>query len=214
MPAQPSQTRICNNALVHLGSTARISAINEGSPLAKTFEAVWDEGRDEVLTDHPWNFAIIRAELAVSADFTPIGEQYLYAYEMPSDWLRWLPWRRDHIDHFEGEQEIGLVTVADSETPRQFILSNAEAPIIARGIRRIETISLWSPGFKAALAAKLAFKTAKAITGQGSMVDRMADVYLDELRRAKRQDGHATGERARSAHFRSTWLNSRENRDG
>lgn len=196
MSAPASQTSMCNGALVHLGESGRIGSINDGSPLAKTFLAVWDQARDEVLVDHPWNFAVKREALAASADFVPQGSQYATAYELPRDCLRWLPWRQGHPDYFSGEQE------------GNFILSNADAPI-ARYIGQVENVLNWSVGFRTAMTAKLAAKTAKAITGQSRMVDKMEALYETELSKGKRQDGAATGERSRQLSAQSSWLGAR-----
>lgn len=197
MALPPSQTRACNSCLTLLGESRRITSINDNNPLARQLLAVWDEAVDEVLADHPWNAALDRADLAVSADFTPEGTEYEQAYEKPADCLRWLPWRRGHPDYFAGEEE------------GDYILSNAAAPISIRFIRRVDDLARWSPGMRACLAAKLAQKSAKAITGQGSMIDRMKDAYDDALAKAKRQDGAASGDRSRHANFQSAWLNAR-----
>lgn len=196
MPS-PSQTRICNAALAHLGESARITSIDDGTPLAKMLLAVWDEARDEVQADHPWNCCVHRASLPVSADYTPAGEQYAQAFELPGDCLRWLPHAKDHPDYFEGEQE------------GDYILSDAAAPIAVRYIRRIEDVSAWSPGLCAAMSAKLAWKLAEPLTGQAGKEGRMADKYDEALRKGKRQDGAATGDRARRIEYRSNWLQAR-----
>lgn len=202
MTAQASQTRIVNKAFVLLGTAQRIASLTDGSPLARQAAAVWDEARDEVLADHPWNFAIARAQLAASADFTPANE-YSYAYELPGgDFLRWLPWREGHADHFEGEQEGG------------YILSNAPAPIYIRYIRRIEDVAKWSPAFTEAVAAKLAFYLADSVTARGGKRDRAEMAYDKALRDAKRQDGAATGDRRRRYETRSSWLDSRSTWNG
>lgn len=196
MPAPPSQTRMCNEALILLGSSARIGSIDEGSPLARLFEDTWDQARDETLIEHPWNFALERADLPASGDHQRAGE-YAHAYELPGDCLRWLPWRPGHPDHFDGEQE------------GRFILSSASAPIIVRFIRRIEDVGRWSESFKQAMTAKLAWKNAKAITGQSGMIDRMAELYHSELQRGRRQDGLASGDRNRRYRTGSNWLAAR-----
>lgn len=197
MTAPPSQTLMCNGALVHLGESRRIGSINDATPLANTFLTIWDQARDEVLVDHPWNFAIKRRSVAVSSDFTPEGSQYTQAFELPADCLRWLPPRKGHPDYFAGEQE------------GRFILSNADAPITVRYIGQVENVSDWSVGFRTAMTAKLAFWSAKPITGQTGMQDRMANLYDSELSRGKRQDGAATGERSREYSSRSSWLDAR-----
>lgn len=198
MPA-PSQSQVCNAALVHLGESSRVTDIaTDGTPLARTFLETWDQAVDEVLADHPWNFAVKRAACAVASGVTPAGSQYAQAFEKPANCLRWLPWRSDHDDYFEGEEE------------GDYILSNADAPLIVRFIERVTNISKWSPGFRASLAAKLAALNAFAITGQKGMIEEMRDLYEKEvLPKAKRQDGAATGDRARHATFQSNWLNAR-----
>ncbi|HEX8400521.1 MAG TPA: hypothetical protein VF628_02330 [Allosphingosinicella sp.] len=197
MTAAPSQTRIVNKALALLGTVTRITSITDGSPPARLAEALWDETRDEVLADHPWNFALAREALAQSADVAVAGAQWAFAYELPAGWLRWLPWSDDHPDHFAGEQE------------GRCILSNAAAPIVARGIARVEDIARWSPGFQAAIATKLAAYMATGVTGQSGMIDRMDALYRRALTDAKRQDGLASGRRDRNARFRSSWLDAR-----
>ncbi|HEV2746414.1 MAG TPA: hypothetical protein VGW34_03840 [Allosphingosinicella sp.] len=197
MTAPASQTRIVNKAAVLLGTLERIVAITDSSALAITAKALWDETRDEVMADHPWNFALSRAALAASADEAPAGSQYAYAYELPQDNLRWLPWRPDHVDHFEGEQE------------GRYILSNAAAPIYVRYIRRVEDLSKWSAGYIEALTAKLAMYMAKPITGQSGMIDRMARLYEQAIANARRQDGLASGRTGRTASYRSHWLAAR-----
>lgn len=196
MSSPPSQTRICNAALALLGETARIVTINDGSPIANQFLTHWDQARRAALADHPWNFALARADCPASSD-TPAGEQYAIAFEMPADCLRWLPYAADHPDYFCGEQEGGR------------ILSNADAPICVRYIRDVENVGLWSPAFVEAMTAKLAYLTAKPITGQTGAQDRMAEQYDRALRIAKRQDGAATGDRARRLETRSSWLAAR-----
>lgn len=202
MALSPSQTRTCNSALAHLGDSRRISSINDPSPLAKQFLAVWDEAVDEVLADHPWNPALTRADLPVSADYVPSGTQYTQAFEKPADCIRWLPWRPGQDEYFCGEEE------------SNYILSNAAAPITIRYIRRVTDLNKWSVGMLAVLAAKLARKLAKPITGQSGMMDRMQKVYEGALSDAKRQDGSASGDRSRHATFQSNWLASRNRSSG
>jgi hypothetical protein len=196
MTAAPSQTRICNAALVLLGTSRRIGALNDGTPLAVQFARVWDEAQREMQADHPWNPCLRRVDGAQSSDYVQAGSQWSYAFERPAGMLRWLPWREDHVDHFNGEEEGG------------FILANDSA-IVIRGIFLVEDVGKWTPGMEAAMAALLAAKTAKAITGQSAMIDRMTAVYEEAVGRAKRQDGLATGQRARTAEFRSSWLAAR-----
>ena len=62
--AQPSEVRVVNRALVLLGTAQRITSLDDGTPLAQAALDLFEDVRDEVLADHPWNFAVRRAALA------------------------------------------------------------------------------------------------------------------------------------------------------
>lgn len=197
--APASQVVMVNQALVMLGTSKTIASMTDPVPAAKIARTIWDQVRDTVLVDHPWNFALSRGTLALSATYTPANE-YDFAYELPADCLRWLPWQEDHPDYFLAEQE------------GAYLLSNAEAPLYARWIVRIEEITRWSQGFRDAMTARLARYLAKAVTGQSGMIDRADAEYERAISAAKRQDGLATGRVQRRAEYRSNWLEARGRR--
>lgn len=193
----PSPTRVGNAALAQLGEGYMITSLGDGSPLARILTEMWDDALSEVLADHPWNPALARVELPASADFVPAGSEYDQAFLKPADCVRWLPFNEDHPDYFDGEEE------------GDYILCNADAPLPFRYIRLLEDVGKWTPGMRECLSVKLAQKCAKAVTGQETMIDTMANLYVGVLARAKRQDGGATGKRGRKAVFRSSWNASR-----
>lgn len=197
MTTQASQTRIVNRALTLLGSAQRISNITDPSGPAVTALALFDDARDATLTEHPWNFAIRRASLAADVDAPEFG--YAYAFTLPADYLRWLPWSRDDKAYARAEQE-GNVLLADSV-----------GPLNIRYIARIEDVAMWSPGFTEALAWKLATEMEEAITG--SRTNGPGNGYDTALRKAKRSDGLATGDRSRNLSTTSNWIAARGNRD-
>lgn len=197
MAAQPSLTRIVNRAAVHLGTARRVSSIDDGTPIASAARDVIDFVRDELLAEHPWNFAIKRAELAASATEAPIG--WTFAYEAPSDMIRWLPWPQGEQLYFRAVQEGG------------FILSDAKAPLPFRYIARIEDPSLWSPGFIGALSASLAMAIAPTVTGSDTIDQKLTNRLLMAVKAGKRQDGLASGDRARNMGAGSGWLAARGN---
>jgi hypothetical protein len=64
MALPPSQTRSCNSGAGDLGDSRRITSINDGTPLAKTFVAVWDErGRRGALPTIRGTVALFRPTL-------------------------------------------------------------------------------------------------------------------------------------------------------
>ncbi|NIJ34336.1 hypothetical protein [Sphingomonas oligoaromativorans] len=196
MAAAPSQTRIVNRALSLLGTAQRIASITDNTPLAKAALAVWDDARDGCLAEHPWNFAIGRAQLAASADAPTFG--YDFAYALPADHLRWLPPAPGDRGYFKAEQEGNL------------LLSSADAPLNIRYIRRVEDLSIWSIGFIVVMGHRLAWDMVDAASGGiEGLAQRMQQRYEIELDRAKRQDALATGDRSGRQEFRSNWLAAR-----
>jgi hypothetical protein len=81
-----SQVQIANVALQRIGARGTISSINENSPNAIKVLTCWDVVFQEVLSERDWKFAKTRVELQQNAQ-GPAGG-YLYAYVLPSDFLR------------------------------------------------------------------------------------------------------------------------------
>lgn len=193
-----SPTRIVQRAMVLLGTSQRISSIDDGTPLAQAARDVFDDCRDEVLAEHPWNFAVTRASIPVSADYTGDDEWEL-GYDLPGDCLRWLPWPKAHALGFVGVRE------------GRFILTNETAPLTVRYIARIEDAAQWSPGFCEALSGKIAMWLASAAPVQSEVsAQRAARIYETALSRGRRQDAMENGDTDRQNIYRSDWLNSRE----
>src|SRR5690606_8900414 len=131
-----SQTDIANMALLHLGDHV-VTSIDDGeNEAARKLKAAWDIRRDEVLPDHPWNFALARASLAADLAAPAFGWQR--AFTLPADpcCLRVLaitPYADDPGLPFRVEG--------------RKILTDAAAPLPVRFIARITDTELWSPGF-------------------------------------------------------------------
>lgn len=82
-----SVVQICNMALSHIGSEARVSSISppDGSVEAGHCADFYDLARTELLEPGNWNFALKRAVLAQT---TNLSEAWAYAYVKPSDCQR------------------------------------------------------------------------------------------------------------------------------
>lgn len=84
-----SEVQICNMALSHLGSEARVSSISppDGSAEAGHCAAFYDVARTELLEPGSWAFSLKRAPLAsVASD--GLRDAYQFAYAKPSNCLR------------------------------------------------------------------------------------------------------------------------------
>lgn len=80
-----SQVGIVNLSLQHLG-VAPIADIDEGSKASIEASAAWEYILNEVLEAKDWRFAITRVALAKNVTAPTYG--YLYAYDLPADFLR------------------------------------------------------------------------------------------------------------------------------
>ena len=82
-----SAVQICNMALSHVGSEARVSSISppDGSIEAGHCAAFYDQARTELLEPGNWAFALKRTTLA---QVTNPSTAWAYAYAKPSNCLR------------------------------------------------------------------------------------------------------------------------------
>lgn len=82
-----SVVQICNMALSHIGSEARVTSISppDGSVEAGLCAVFYDQARTEMLEPGAWNFALKRETLAA---LTNDSNVWAYAYAKPSDCMR------------------------------------------------------------------------------------------------------------------------------
>lgn len=82
-----SVVQICNMALSHIGSDARVTSISppDGSVEAGHCATFYDLARTELLEPGSWAFSLKRATLG---ELTNTSDAWLYAYAKPSNCLR------------------------------------------------------------------------------------------------------------------------------
>jgi hypothetical protein len=169
-----SEVQICNLALLELGQ-AGITAFNEGSKPATLAEAFYEHTRDVVLAAHPWNFALVRAELALEVA-TPVWG-FARQFQLPTDPLCLRVWRMD------GEAE-GLIWKVEGGK-----LLTDETIAQIQYIAQITNPVLFSPLFVEALAARLSARFAMPVTGSREKAKDMYAMYEAKLREARTLDG-------------------------
>lgn len=83
----PSAVQICNMALSHIGSEARVSSINppDGSVESGHCATFYDPARTEILEPGNWAFSLKRAPLAEVDNPSTV---WAFAYAKPSDCMR------------------------------------------------------------------------------------------------------------------------------
>lgn len=168
-----SEVSIVNRALILLGDKEIVSFDdnNKGARLATRHYA---DIRDEMLQEHPWNFAMRRDSLA--ANVTSPAFEFARAFDIPTDCLRVhsvydntenLPWK------VEGRQ----------------ILTNLGAPLQIRYIASVEDVMLMTPQFREALSARIALEWVEAITGSRTLEETKGREYLMKVAMARSMDG-------------------------
>ena len=182
-----SETEICNLALLRVGQPV-IGDITEASDPAITCRKFYTETRDELLRQHPWNFAMGRKELAASTT-TPDFE-FTYSFPLPADCLRVLSlYYTDYEWVIEGKN----------------LLTNLDTVQI-KYIKRITDSGIFPPDFTEALSIKLAQKIAAYVTQNLKLSQLLYEEFEMVLARAKAADAQ---EGSYQAFETSTIINSR-----
>lgn len=167
-----SDVAICNRALNAIGQES-ITALDEGTTRAVICNRLYTELRDELLQDHPWNFATKRTALAASVD-TPAYE-WDYQYPFPADAVRILSVNEDY-------QKVEWWSEGRN------ILTNWESPIYCKYISNDLDEITFPPKFVTALAARLAVELAMPLTESSSRREAMAKEYQIAIRAARGAD--------------------------
>lgn len=165
-----SAVSICNKALILLGAEP-ISSLTEDSKEARVMNRLYEQVRDELLFNHPWNFAIRRAELA-QVDDEPEYEFDAF-FEIPDDCLRIVGTNLSSEDPWKVEG--------------QYFYCNSSTVKI-KYIARIDSPNEFSVGFGEALAYKLAHIASYSLAQSSALSDRLAKEYLVHLRDARSAD--------------------------
>jgi hypothetical protein len=198
MPGSPTQTRIVNGALAELGSTERLTSMDDPtSNSAKRAASLWPEVLRDLLSRHPWNFALRRRALNASSEVPSHGWER--KFKLPEDCIRWLPGSLTDDDYRDAERE------------GDYLLSDAEAPLACRYIAYVEDVTVWPPAFVRAMTLLLGAAMAEGVTQSEGIKDRLAERAEAQIRTAKRIDGLETGRTRRStiAPIFSSWLQAR-----
>lgn len=173
-----SETGIVNLAIGRLGSTGRITSLDDTTANAVRAKAVWQYIRDEVLEDFPWKFAKTRAALAKDSTDPAFG--FDCRYVLPYDCLKVLSTSEDQPDNpLVYEIESGyLLTDYDNSSQDLYILYT----------KRVTDTTKYSPSFVNALAYRLAAELAMAITNDKTIAQSMQALYQNALLSAQGTD--------------------------
>jgi len=156
-----------NRALQKLGAS-RITSLSDDSKNARACSACYTRIRDAMLRRHQWNFAIARAELAASTTAPAFGPAN--AYPLPADFLRLLPNNRECDWQIEGDT----------------IVTNDNAPLKIRYVRRVEDANQFDILFDEALSCNMALEMCEELTQSDTKATRIKDDLKTAMAEAKR----------------------------
>lgn len=175
--AWASAVDICNGALSLLGAERIIALEGTDSDNKRILCALfYEQARDAVLTDFPWNFAVRRttltAALASSDPNYPVFD-WAYGFNLPAD-----PYCLRVLRTYGNEpyEVNGRVLYCDSSS------------ISIKFIARITAVSQYQPMAAQAIAAYLAMMLALPLTESTTKYTSMANLYESLKRRAEDTD--------------------------
>lgn len=171
-----SEVHIANLALTKLGAK-RLLLLSDENNEARTISALFNDVRDAELRRHNWSFAIRRAQLMALVE-KPAFE-YAHQFPLPDDFLK-LVSVGDHVI-VRGQHKPWVL-----EGKR--LLTNLQAPLRIRYVRREKDTSLFDPLFIEAFACKLAMEACEALTQSQSKWQQVAQQYERAIQQAKKMD--------------------------
>jgi hypothetical protein len=166
-----SSTEICNSALIKLGAS-RITALTDDSKEARICNDQYDKLRQDLLREHPWNFASKRATLAKTATVPEF--EFDSEFQIPTDCLRVLRLDQDNItEKFKIESDK--------------LLANVDSIKILY-ISDIADVNLFDANFKEALAWRLAGDLAYSLIQSNNLASQIIQRADNQVRMAKHYD--------------------------
>ncbi len=166
-----SVVEVCNKGLDKVGH-GPITSLADGTKAANLCTRNWAIIRDQVLRDHPWNFAVKRAVLAPSVTAPAWG--FGYSFPLPATCLRLL--------------EVRDLSTGEYELEGKAILANATVLYI-RYIAQITDPNEFDALFIDSVACRLAFELCESLTQSNTKKNDLFQEYQDSLTRAMRADG-------------------------
>lgn len=191
-----SQVELCNLAIRDLGGNS-ISQITENTKEAKLCNDYWNELVDELLEEYCWDFAKVWVALALDATYVFVDDRYLYAYALPSNYIKM------------SDTELGY----NYEIRGQHIVTNEEDAEIEY-IQRMTDVTKWPVHFRKAfvslLRSRIAFGLARKGTDPKEWVLKYEQLDLPAAKTKDAQTGRPSKEVSRShTDSTDTWLSKR-----
>lgn len=141
-----SKTDIAARALSKLGQPRVPNIDTTDTKPARVLRNMWDSVRDAMLQAYPWKFALGRVQ--ISADGAAPAWGWARQFTVPADYLAMVEIKGKPPYSVEGGR----------------ILTNADAPLYIRYIKRVTNTGEFHPLFCEALSSRLAYEACEEIT--------------------------------------------------
>jgi len=186
----PSQTAICNQALVKLGASTIINMDQETTEAVacKTF---YTDTLYAVLDEYPWSFATKRYQLPRSGETPPLP--FAAQFLIPSKVIR--------IVEAGANPNFNRTNATEWQVEDGYILTNVGVMYI-RAIMEVDDPKKYSPGFIRAFIARLAAEMCTAITSSATLQTKLMEEYAGVVSRAISADS----QQGRTRKYRSNQL--------
>lgn len=167
-----SPVSIANLALTVLGAD-RITSLTDNSENARRLNAIYDYCLEDVLRAHPWNFAIVRQQLALLATTPVFG--YDYEFQLPGNCLRVI------------EVNDGTNLITDFKIEGRKLLTGEDSVSI-KFIGNVTDPNQYTSQFIFVFSTRLAAEIAYAVTNNKATAELITKLYMDRLQQAKETD--------------------------
>lgn len=195
----PGETDVINVALRLVGAEP-ITSLTDGTPSANVADDLYEEVRDDLLRQNPWNFATKRRKLAQSATI-PVFE-FERAFPLPDDWIRTISVHDNDAGH-------GTVLYRHEQVGEQNVIMASSDEIWVRYVARVTDPNLMSSDFRRALAVALARDLSIALASSSTLQAQLASQADRALARARSVDAMGGFPELRP---RGSWATSRRGR--
>lgn len=165
---------ISTQALLKVGGTP-ITSFDGTDRQSIVCSNMYEDTKKSLLFYTFWNFATQKTELAALAE-TPVDKTYKFAYQLPGDYIR-----IKGIFNSNGQKS------EDYSVEKNKIFANF-TPINLEYIQE-KVEADFPPYFTEVLIAKLAYEICEAVTGVGTLQDRLVRDYESKLKQARVVDG-------------------------
>jgi hypothetical protein len=187
-----TQVGVINIALSKIGDYY-ITAITDSSKQAIYANIHWENARDTVLEEYPWNFAIKRSGTTLNS-YATWG--YDHKYTLPSDCLRVLEavaGTTPTTTTIAGSSAANLdytntidYRIEGGSGSSTYLVTSEDAPIYIKYISKVTDVAAWPPTFAEAVACKLAHLLCESLSASPtSHRGLLNDEYETAINRAK-----------------------------